>query len=424
MDLGSLELQIFVSLTVVLGGAFVALVCDYLKGNNEQLREHNIELRVRKEEQERRMLLDPAGMLGQWLPGRKAPPVAAPAPAASHVSTPVGVHETMQSFADPEALDEVAMRALELQSRTAGDLPDAMEVPPLYAHQNRRKRPRRTVDRHEAHVSDWVSPEVMARVAMRAEARTAEQSDIREDLAATRSGSREEPANAPDSWDIREELRARSNREAKPLSGPATAAPAPESDLELKDAGKLQREIERVAQLERRPVEPPPGTILRPLTVPALKLEEELQRVVESAETSPDKTPTPRTPVAPNPWGGSLLEEVIAASAKPGEYRERFPAPVETGSDHTEILQKQADPVLPLQAALRVTRVAMPPAIQVPPLVVPVPAATTADAPITAVTPVEELPEVEFALDAVNRSRAIRRAREPVPPRSPKFPRM
>ena len=51
MDIGAFELQIFVSLVVVLGAAFVALVCDYLKGNNEQLRERNIELRVRREEQ-------------------------------------------------------------------------------------------------------------------------------------------------------------------------------------------------------------------------------------------------------------------------------------------------------------------------------------------------------------------------------------
>lgn len=53
MEPGTLELQVFVSLIVILGTAFVALVCDYLKGSNEHLREHNIELRVRKEEQER-----------------------------------------------------------------------------------------------------------------------------------------------------------------------------------------------------------------------------------------------------------------------------------------------------------------------------------------------------------------------------------
>ncbi|MCC7497259.1 MAG: diguanylate cyclase [Bryobacterales bacterium] len=59
MELGAWELHIFVSLAVILGTAFIALIVDYLKGSNEQLREHNIELRVRKEETERRAILDP-----------------------------------------------------------------------------------------------------------------------------------------------------------------------------------------------------------------------------------------------------------------------------------------------------------------------------------------------------------------------------
>ncbi len=59
MELGSWELHIFVSLAVILGTAFIALIVDYLKGSNEQLREHNIELRVRTEETERRAILDP-----------------------------------------------------------------------------------------------------------------------------------------------------------------------------------------------------------------------------------------------------------------------------------------------------------------------------------------------------------------------------
>ena len=54
MDFGALEVQIFVSLALVLGAVFVALVCDFLKGNNEILRERNIELTVRQEERERR----------------------------------------------------------------------------------------------------------------------------------------------------------------------------------------------------------------------------------------------------------------------------------------------------------------------------------------------------------------------------------
>src|SRR5512147_2136726 len=93
MDPGSLELQIFVSLIVILGAAFVALVCDYLKGNNETLREHNIELRVRKEEQDKNRPMEAVEWLqhllgatqrnpvrfGQMRPARRERPAAAPA---------------------------------------------------------------------------------------------------------------------------------------------------------------------------------------------------------------------------------------------------------------------------------------------------------------------------------------------------------
>src|SRR5882724_5782977 len=54
MEFGQYQLQIFVSLVVILGAAFVALICDFLKGNNEQLRELAIELKVRREEESRR----------------------------------------------------------------------------------------------------------------------------------------------------------------------------------------------------------------------------------------------------------------------------------------------------------------------------------------------------------------------------------
>jgi hypothetical protein len=55
MGLGSLEVQIFVSLAVILGTALIALIVDFLKGNNENLREHNVELRARQDERERLM---------------------------------------------------------------------------------------------------------------------------------------------------------------------------------------------------------------------------------------------------------------------------------------------------------------------------------------------------------------------------------
>lgn len=48
--MGATELQIFVSLVVVLGAAFVALICDFLKGSNERLREANLELQVRQDQ--------------------------------------------------------------------------------------------------------------------------------------------------------------------------------------------------------------------------------------------------------------------------------------------------------------------------------------------------------------------------------------
>ena len=74
MQLGSLELQIFVALVLVLGSALVALVCDFLKGNNEQLRERNIELRVRQDERERLGLLEPLAHPITWLQGLVAGP--------------------------------------------------------------------------------------------------------------------------------------------------------------------------------------------------------------------------------------------------------------------------------------------------------------------------------------------------------------
>ena len=63
MELGTLQIQIFVSLVVVLGTAFVAFLCDFLKGNNEQLRERNIEMRVRQDERERLGVAHPGSLL-------------------------------------------------------------------------------------------------------------------------------------------------------------------------------------------------------------------------------------------------------------------------------------------------------------------------------------------------------------------------
>jgi hypothetical protein len=75
MELGQYQLQVFVSLVVILGAAFVALICDFLKGNNEQLRQLTIELRVRQEEeQKRRHILTPRAPHAPKVETIEAPP--------------------------------------------------------------------------------------------------------------------------------------------------------------------------------------------------------------------------------------------------------------------------------------------------------------------------------------------------------------
>ncbi|WP_031495976.1 hypothetical protein [Bryobacter aggregatus] len=49
MNFSGYELQIFVSVLIVLGCAFVALLVDYLKGSNEKLRESHVELLARQD---------------------------------------------------------------------------------------------------------------------------------------------------------------------------------------------------------------------------------------------------------------------------------------------------------------------------------------------------------------------------------------
>jgi hypothetical protein len=86
MELGQYQLQIFVSLVVILGAAFVALICDFLKGNNEQLRELAIELKVRREEEQKRSHLLTPRVAEK---AERAPrPEKIAAPAAAHIAAP------------------------------------------------------------------------------------------------------------------------------------------------------------------------------------------------------------------------------------------------------------------------------------------------------------------------------------------------
>jgi hypothetical protein len=78
MELGQHQLQLLVSIVLILGAAFVALICDFLKGNNEQLRELTLELKVRREEERKR-----ARLLTPSLPQAAEASVAQPAAAAA-----------------------------------------------------------------------------------------------------------------------------------------------------------------------------------------------------------------------------------------------------------------------------------------------------------------------------------------------------
>jgi hypothetical protein len=54
MELGHHSLQLIMSVALILTAAVVACICDALKRNNDQLREMNIELQIRHEEDHRR----------------------------------------------------------------------------------------------------------------------------------------------------------------------------------------------------------------------------------------------------------------------------------------------------------------------------------------------------------------------------------
>jgi hypothetical protein len=286
MDLGSLELQIFVSLTVVLGAAFVALLCDYLKGNNEQLREHNIELRVRKEEQERRMILDPASLISHLVPeaAQRAGEGLRPAAAA---------REDMDATAASQhALREVEMRAAAMRSRPrVGGSEEPADIPPMSRRRGARRNDGESIE-------DWVRPEVMARVARNAasmagaDGRDEERTEL------------DKPLSAPEKWDIREELGIKSKGKRTSDETPAKAASEPQPPSK---------------PLPAQTPEPPPAPLVRPLTVPSLSLSSEIQRVATNAR-----------PPMPPPLHSDLLEEVIAASLSASEQANTFvdvPAP-------------------------------------------------------------------------------------------------
>lgn len=128
--MGAAELQIFVSLIIVLGAAFVALICDFLKGTNERLREANIELRVRDHERERHVVYlertqryaaeAPSPFLEEFAEAPEPAPLAA-------VEAEPGVETTVPMPLEPVTSGPVAVR--ETLAETAAFATPAPELP-------------------------------------------------------------------------------------------------------------------------------------------------------------------------------------------------------------------------------------------------------------------------------------------------------
>ncbi|MGA3203892.1 MAG: hypothetical protein ABSF12_15500 [Bryobacteraceae bacterium] len=115
MELGQYPLQIFVSLVVILGAAFIALICDFLKGSNEQLRELTIELRVRREEEQKRShVLTPR--VAERVERPKPEPVVAPAVPAVAVAK----ERAAVAKENKRAVNAAAMAAMERGAALAG----------------------------------------------------------------------------------------------------------------------------------------------------------------------------------------------------------------------------------------------------------------------------------------------------------------
>jgi GGDEF domain-containing protein len=134
MELSSIELNVFVSLTVILGAGLIALIVDYLKGNNEQLRERNIELSVRREEESRRSISEirllrermaaaaggVAAVIAPREPGRRAEPAGV---AAARPPEPESARSTQ------EIIEQAVERAVRhAGSEKPADKPRRLEV--------------------------------------------------------------------------------------------------------------------------------------------------------------------------------------------------------------------------------------------------------------------------------------------------------
>jgi GGDEF domain-containing protein len=151
MVLGA-ELIIILSLAVVLAIVFVALLCDFLKGNNEQLHQRNIELRVRQDERDRMGLSQPLA----WLQGLAA------------LARQQGMPEAGgEGFAGGETAGTPGAGAAPAAAARAAQ-PDAPPPPPAPQESSQAPRSRYDEMKASSRSTSWASKEELEQLAGRA----------------------------------------------------------------------------------------------------------------------------------------------------------------------------------------------------------------------------------------------------------------
>jgi hypothetical protein len=151
MELGQHEMRIALSLAIILVAALVALVCDLLRRNNEQLREFAIELKIRQEEESKRFhMMAPRAALA---PASGASNVsAAPAPTSAPGSIAgkparergIAARPSTTEGAPKIAAQKTAHRELaETDAVTAAEQPSIAERPKAAERPSVAKRPER-----------------------------------------------------------------------------------------------------------------------------------------------------------------------------------------------------------------------------------------------------------------------------------------
>jgi len=291
-------IQIAVSVIVIVGAAGVALLCDFLKGKNEQLREAMVELRVRREEEAIRIASAT----------RNGSIVAAPVYAPQVIKTPVArtvAGHSAEAVAEQAAATVVAQAATVVAKAAA----------------NHAKTDARS----------------SAPVARNSEDRTA--GLVRK---STPRATQPPPASTPL---VRAEATA---AEIASVSGRRPAAPAPEVEAVPKkdDIGSDQalsdwlrrRAAARTAQTKQAAavVEPTPTpvvaeTVAEPVTPAPVAIEEPVETLAEAATAVPpvEVSSLPEVQIDAFLWESLSGETAVTKIAEPAPQQEQA-APAET----------------------------------------------------------------------------------------------